>query len=263
MTEPIIPHPLRTYESRDAAIPWRTASGSLAPLQYTCEASFRFKTFRADWWHLGEPKIGGKAPREEQWTSALATSERYTPITWAPEHDSLGTTMAGLGEQEMGIAWFEEAIAAYRAALQERTRDRVPLDWATTQTNVGTALAMFGERENNTVQLEEAVAAYRAALEERTRERVPLQWAMTTGNQGVAMKILADRTNDAALAEAAVRQLEAAYETMQSGGQEQWEAYFYEQLGKARRIRDRIKGQSDEPNWVNGEASVVDEAKEQ
>ena len=55
-------------------------------------------------------------------------------------------------------------MAAYRAALEERTRERVPLDWATTQNNLGTALRTLGERESGTARLEEAVAAYRAAL---------------------------------------------------------------------------------------------------
>ena len=36
------------------------------------------------------------------------------------------------------------AIAAYRAALEERTRERVPLDWAATQNNLGTALCALG-----------------------------------------------------------------------------------------------------------------------
>jgi hypothetical protein len=78
----------------------------------------------------------------------------------------------------------EQAVAAYRAALEERTRDRVPLQWAGTQNNLGTALATLGERESGTARLEEAVAAYRAALEERTRDRVPLQWAGTQMNLG-------------------------------------------------------------------------------
>ena len=69
------------------------------------------------------------------------------------------------------------AVAAYRAALKERTRARVPLDWAMTQNNLGAALGTLGERESGTARLEEAVAAYRAALEEYTRARVPLDWA--------------------------------------------------------------------------------------
>ena len=83
------------------------------------------------------------------------------------------------GERESGTARLEEAVAAYRAALEECTRERVPLDWATTQNNLGNALQTLGERESGTARLEEAVAAYRAALEECTRERVPLDWAMT------------------------------------------------------------------------------------
>ena len=42
----------------------------------------------------------------------------------------------------------QEAVDAYRAALQEWTRERVPLDWATTQNNLGTALWRLGERES-------------------------------------------------------------------------------------------------------------------
>ena len=55
-------------------------------------------------------------------------------------------------------------MAAYRLALQERTRERVPLDWAMTQMNLGIALATLGEREAGTARLEEAVAAWDACL---------------------------------------------------------------------------------------------------
>jgi hypothetical protein len=43
-------------------------------------------------------------------------------------------------------ARLEEAIVAYRAALEERTRARVPLDSAMTQNNLGTALSALGQR---------------------------------------------------------------------------------------------------------------------
>ena len=48
--------------------------------------------------------------------------------------------LRGSGERESGTARLEEAVAAYRAALLERTRERVPLDWAMTQNNLGNAL---------------------------------------------------------------------------------------------------------------------------
>ena len=65
------------------------------------------------------------------------------------------------------------AVRACRAALEERTRERVPLDWAMTQNNLGGALAILGEREVGTEHLGQAVRAYRAALEEFGTEESP------------------------------------------------------------------------------------------
>jgi hypothetical protein len=70
---------------------------------------------------------------------------------------------AKLDEFGSGTAQLEEAVVAYRAALEERTRDRDPFEWALTQSNLGTALTLLGERESGTARLEEAVAAFRAA----------------------------------------------------------------------------------------------------
>ena len=80
--------------------------------------------------------------------------------------NNLATALAALGERERGTALLMEAVEAYRAALEERTRERVPLDWAMTQNNLGNALQLLGARESGTARLEEAVAAYRAALDE-------------------------------------------------------------------------------------------------
>jgi tetratricopeptide (TPR) repeat protein len=82
---------------------------------------------------------------------------------------NLGNALQALGEHESGTARLEEAVAAYRAALEEWTRERVPLDWAATQVNLGIALWTLGERESGTARLEEAVAAYRAALNDPQR----------------------------------------------------------------------------------------------
>ncbi|MBI2185519.1 MAG: tetratricopeptide repeat protein, partial [Acidobacteria bacterium] len=86
-------------------------------------------------------------------------------LDWAMTQSNLGTALGTLGEREEGTARLEEAVAAYRAALDVRTRERVPLQWAMTQNNLGNVLRTLGEREEGTARLEEAVAAYRAALE--------------------------------------------------------------------------------------------------
>jgi len=112
--------------------------------------------------------------------------------------------------RESSTPRLEQAITAYRAALEERTRERVPLDWAMTQNNLGIALQTLGARESGTARLEQAITAYRAALEERTRERVPLDWATTQNNLGEALTALAKRLKDSERAAEAIACFEGA-----------------------------------------------------
>ena len=142
-------------------------------------------------------------PRQNSWFMRLAE---------AMTQNNLGNALQTLGERESGTARLEEAVAAYRAALEERTRERVPLDWAGTQNNLGNALWRLGERESGTARLEEAVAAYRAALEEYTRERVPLDWAMTQTNLGNALLGPGERESGTARLDEAVAAYRAALE---------------------------------------------------
>ena len=92
---------------------------------------------------------------------ALASSDDERGAT----RNNFGNALQMLGERESGTARLNGAVAAYRAALEELTRERLPLRWAATQNNLGNALRTLGERESGTARLEEAVAAYRAALE--------------------------------------------------------------------------------------------------
>jgi tetratricopeptide (TPR) repeat protein len=87
------------------------------------------------------------------------------PLDWAMTQMNLGNALSRLGARESGTARLEEAVAAYRAALEERTRERVPLDWAGTQANLGTALQALGERIHDRAKLEEARKAISAAFE--------------------------------------------------------------------------------------------------
>jgi tetratricopeptide (TPR) repeat protein len=126
------------------------------------------------------------------------------PLRWARIQHSLGMAFVRLGERESGTARFEEAVAAFREALMERTRERVPLDWAMTQNNLGIALRELGEKESGTAKLEEAVAAYREVLKEWTRERAPLDWARGQNNLGLALRALGGRETGTAKLEEAV-----------------------------------------------------------
>jgi len=54
--------------------------------------------------------------------------------------NNLGNALSSLGEREGGTAKLEKAVAAYREALKERTRERVPLGWAYSTGSPGLAL---------------------------------------------------------------------------------------------------------------------------
>jgi len=139
-----------------------------------------------------------------------------TEQQWGFLLDHLGISLARLGERESGTARLAEAVAAFREALQEYTRERAPLDWARTQTNLGNALGALDE-------LEEAIAAYREALKEFTRARVALQWATTQMNLGNTLARLGERESGTArLEEAVAAHREALQELTRAGVPLQW-----------------------------------------
>ena len=64
---------------------------------------------------------------------ALAlVSRTASPLEWAQTQNNLGNALQTLDDREGDAAQLSEAIAAYRAALTERTRERMPLEWART-----------------------------------------------------------------------------------------------------------------------------------
>ena len=126
------------------------------------------------------------------------------PLDWAAVQMNRGNTLRVIGEREKGTARLEEAVEAYREALQEYTREVAPRDWATTQISLAAALETLGERESGTARLKAAVEAYRDALQELTRARSPLEWATTQNNLGTALKDLGARESGTARLEEAV-----------------------------------------------------------
>jgi tetratricopeptide (TPR) repeat protein len=144
----------------------------------------------------------------------------------------------------------EEAVAAFCAALEERTHERGPLQWANAQNKLGQALRELGGRQKGTELLEQAVAAYRSALEafyrpakdKLTGERFMLQSAKIFGDQGIALCALAERKGDGALALQALRQINRAMETMEAGKFEASAAIFRAQLPVAQALVEKLEG---------------------
>ena len=78
--------------------------------------------------------------------------------------NNLGNALRALGERESGTAQLEEAISAYREALQERTRARLPLDWAKSTGNQGVTLMLLAERRGDAEMAKLAVQQIEAAF---------------------------------------------------------------------------------------------------
>jgi len=78
---------------------------------------------------------------------------------------NLGGVLREFGAREGGTARLEEAVAAYPAALEERTRERVTLDWAMSTGNQGVALRVLAERRRDLAMAELAEAQIAAAFQ--------------------------------------------------------------------------------------------------
>jgi hypothetical protein len=79
--------------------------------------------------------------------------------------NNLGAALVKLGEREVWTVKLEEAVAAFRAALEERTRERVPIDWAATFGNQGFAMILIADRAKDRVMAETALQQIHDAIE--------------------------------------------------------------------------------------------------
>ena len=128
----------------------------------------------------------------------VATSRDQKSLAMA--QGNLGSALRVLGERsggEAGLKALNDAVEAFRAALEIRTRKTMPADWAATQNNLGVALEALGEQsggEAGLKALNDAAEAYRAALEIFTRETMPADWAMTQSNLGNALRTLGEQS---------------------------------------------------------------------
>ena len=86
----------------------------------------------------------------------------------------------------------EQAVAAYRSALEVYTQADLPQGWALTQNNLGTRALGSGNAQRGKESskfLEQAVAAFKRALEVKTKADLPQGWARTQNNLGLASGI--------------------------------------------------------------------------
>lgn len=108
---------------------------------------------------------------------------------WAATQNNLGSALAKeaatfSGDAQRTRQRLDEAVTAYRAALDVYTPDATPLDWAMAEYNLGLALHsqadMAADKDNEDTRpqfLTQAVAAFTAALAVYTPEAAPADCA--------------------------------------------------------------------------------------
>ncbi|MEC4816183.1 MAG: tetratricopeptide repeat protein [Scytonema sp. PMC 1069.18] len=121
----------------------------------------------------------------------VAQSREASPFNWAVMQHNLGNAYVSISKIKPHETYYvENAINAYKAALQVRTRQASPEYWAMTQVSLGNAYFFrrikgdISETEN----IEDAIRAFQAALKVYTRQAFPQQWAMAQNNLGLAYK---------------------------------------------------------------------------
>ena len=67
------------------------------------------------------------------------------PLQWALTQHNLGCALLKVGIADKKPAQLIAAVAAFHAALEVRTHDRVPLNCAATQQGLRVALLILGE----------------------------------------------------------------------------------------------------------------------
>lgn len=68
------------------------------------------------------------------------------PLLWAQTQRHLGIALGVLGERESGTGRLEEAVTAFRAALDVQAREQARDEWSVTQVNLGNTLLTLGQR---------------------------------------------------------------------------------------------------------------------
>jgi tetratricopeptide (TPR) repeat protein len=162
---------------------------------------------------------------------------------WAQTQTMLGHVLISLGELEEGPVQVEDAVTAFRAALEVHTRESHY--WAKGKNNLGTALRTLADQREGTEHLKEAIEAFRAALLVYTCEECPNHWAMVQTNLGDALTELGNREEGTEYLEEAVSVLRRVFQVRTREGLRAAWAKTKHYLGDAlRNLGNRKEGEA-------------------
>jgi CRP-like cAMP-binding protein len=114
------------------------------------------------------------------------------PVTWTLEQQRtafacFGHALSNLSVIDPTGPWAQQAMDAYKGALQRVPPEDRGMDEAQLHKHLGGLLASQGERSGEPAWLELAVTEYKAALECLTKARYPLEWGAMQNRLGLAL----------------------------------------------------------------------------
>jgi len=144
--------------------------------------------------------------------ASMSVPRAAAPMTWDALHHNRGLVLVMLANREGSTERLEQAIGAFRKALEGRNSDFDDDGWAWTQNQLGMALLSLGAKTSSAVNLTEAVHVFSALLSSWQREKTPRGWAMTQFHLGHALQALGWQEVGTARLEDAVTAYRAALE---------------------------------------------------
>lgn len=196
---------------------WLTAQGRLGAVLMSSDALVE---------DLAKVALAAKASR-----AVLGQRDRRRePLVWAGAQFDLARALARLGKRELGTANLQEAVDAYRAALEEYPAGSE--DWRRAQFNLGYVLESLGERQGGSDLLKEALQIYTDLLDPEAREQAPVRWAMAQNNICVVQRAIGERTHDGVRLRDAVARCRLAFDALETTDQEH-RSMVQDSLGEA------------------------------
>ena len=130
-------------------------------------------------------------------TRALPLAEACgCPEYRAGSLESLGGVLGTAGQRRTGTRYLEDAVDAFREALELRDPESAPAEWAAAQNGLGNALGSLGQRQGDDGLLNQAVEAFGQALSLRSEEQTPRDWASTMNNLAAVLQSLGRKNRD-------------------------------------------------------------------
>ncbi len=133
-------------------------------------------------------------------------------------HKAVALLLETESEKTGTVETLEQAVAAFRGAIECTDKNAEPRAWAFLHTRLGGSLFRLDLKTGEEGVLKEAIGCYQLALQVYVRNEFPWRWAETMNALGQALQVYGDLFRSEAILEKAIDILRAATEVRTADG---------------------------------------------